>query len=81
MHEKESSDMASARTARDRPAKRRLVRSTNERWIAGVCGGLGHYLGISAGGARVLWIVLSLFPGPMWLLYVALWIFLPEEPT
>lgn len=73
--------MASARTARDRPAKRRLVRSTNERWIAGVCGGLGHYLGISAGGARVLWIVLSLFPGPMWLLYVALWIFLPEEST
>ena len=73
--------MASARTARDRSAKRRLVRSTNERWIAGVCGGLGHYLGISAGGARVLWIVLSLFPGPMWLLYVALWIFLPEEPT
>lgn len=62
-------------------ARRRLVRSTNERWIAGVCGGLAAYLGISPDGTRVLWIVLSLFPGPMWLLYVALWIVLPEEPT
>lgn len=57
------------------------MRSTNERWVAGVCGGLARYLGISPAGARVLWIVLSFFPGPMWLLYVALWIFLPEEPT
>ena len=73
--------MASARTAGNRPADRRLVRSTNERWVAGVCGGLAHYLGMSPLGARVLWIVLSLLPGPMWLLYVALWIFLPEEPT
>lgn len=61
--------------------RRRLVRSTNERWLAGVCGGLAAYFGISPTGARVLWIVLSLFPGPMWVLYVALWIFLPEEPT
>lgn len=73
--------MTSTRTSGDRSEGRRLVRSTNERWIAGVCGGLARYLGISPGAARVLWIVLSLFPGPMWLLYVALWIFLPEEPT
>lgn len=73
--------MPPARTAADRPASRRLVRSTNERWIAGVCGGLADYFGISPAGTRVLWVVLSLFPGPMWLLYVALWIFLPEERT
>lgn len=73
--------MSAARTATDRSASRRLVRSTNERWLAGVCGGLAHYLGISPVGARVLWLVLSLFPGPMWLLYVALWIFLPEGRT
>ncbi len=73
--------MAPTPTSRHRSADRRLVRSTNERWIAGVCGGLARYLGISPAGARILWIVLSFFPGPMWLLYVALWIFLPEEPT
>lgn len=71
----------SSAAAGKRPASTRLVRSTNERWIAGVCGGLAHYFGISPDAARVLWIVLSLFPGPMWLLYLALWIFLPEEPT
>lgn len=73
--------MSPAQTATDRPATRRLVRSTNERWLAGVCGGLARYFGISPTAGRVLWIVLSLFPGPMWLLYVALWIFLPEERT
>lgn len=73
--------MAAAHAARDRPADRRLVRSTNRRWIAGVCGGLAHYFGISPLSARVLWIVLSLFPGPMWVVYLALWIFLPEERT
>lgn len=59
----------------------RLVRSSNERVLAGVCGGLAAYLGITPTAARVIWLVLSLFPGPMWLLYVALWILLPEEPT
>lgn len=73
--------MTTSRTASGPRAGRRLVRSTNERWLAGVCGGLAHYFGISPNAARALWIVLSLFPGPMWLLYVALWIFLPEEPT
>jgi len=43
--------MPSTRTSRERPAERRLVRSTNERWLAGVCGGLAHYFGI-------LWIFL-----------------------
>lgn len=73
--------MSPAQTATDPPATRRLVRSSNERWLAGVCGGLAHYFGISPTGARALWIVLSLFPGPMWVLYVALWIFLPEQRT
>lgn len=60
---------------------RRLVRSTNERILGGVCGGLAAWLEISPTAARVLWVLLSLFPGPMWLLYVVLWIVLPEEIT
>lgn len=63
------------------PPDRRLVRSANERWIAGVCGGLADYLGISPTVARVGWVVLSLLPGPMWVVYLALWILLPAEPT
>lgn len=64
-----------------RRSDRRLVRSANERWIAGVCGGLADYLGISPTAARVGWVVLSLVPGPMWVVYLALWILLPAEPT
>lgn len=73
--------MTSTGASGESPSGRRLVRSTNRRWVAGVCGGLADYLDISPTAARVLWIVLSLFPGPMWVLYVALWIFLPAEPT
>lgn len=73
--------MNRTRTTDEGSGTRRLVRSANDRWIAGVCGGLAAYCGISPNGARALWLVLSLFPGPMWLLYVVLWVVLPEEST
>lgn len=60
---------------------RRLVRSSNHRLIAGVCGGIAARLGISPALARVLWLLLSLLPGPLWVLYVILWILLPQETT
>lgn len=63
------------------PSKRRLVRSRNHKLVAGVCGGLAARLGISPGLARLIWLLLSLFPGPLWVLYVALWILLPQENT
>ena len=64
-----------------RMARSGLVRSTNERWLAGVCGGIAARLGVSPLAVRIGWLILSLFPGPMWVVYVALWIILPEEPT
>lgn len=63
------------------PQTGRLVRSRNERVLAGVCGGIAAWLDITPTAARVGWIVLSLFPGPMWILYVILWLVLPEEYT
>lgn len=62
-------------------ARERLVRSSNEKIIAGVCGGLAARFDITPREARIIWILLSLLPGPMWILYVILWIILPEEPT
>lgn len=61
--------------------RRGLVRSKNERVVAGVCGGIAERLDITPTAARVGWVVLSLFPGPMWVLYVLLWILLPEDYT
>lgn len=61
------------------PAPRRLVRSRDDRWIAGVCGGVAAYLGVDANLVRlvvVLGTVLGL--GSLLIVYVAAWILMPE---
>lgn len=62
------------------PAERVLRRSRSDRWIAGVCGGLGSFFGIGAGWFR-LGFVIALIPGgiPGLLLYLILWIVVPPE--
>lgn len=57
-----------------------LSRSRQERWIAGVCGGLARVSGLAPWLWRVLFTVLVLFGGSGVLIYVLLWIFLPEDP-
>ncbi|HKY84245.1 MAG TPA: PspC domain-containing protein [Anaerolineales bacterium] len=59
--------------------RRALRRSRNNRWIAGVCGGLGEFFGIGAGWFR-LGFVIALIPGgiPGLLLYAILWIVVPS---
>jgi len=56
-----------------------LRRSRDNRWIAGVCGGLGQFFGIGAGWFR-LGFVIALIPGgiPGILLYLILWIVVPS---
>jgi phage shock protein PspC (stress-responsive transcriptional regulator) len=55
------------------------MRSREDRMIAGVCGGLAHWLGWSPGLVRVLFVLVSVlsaaFPGI--LVYVILWIVMP----
>ena len=62
-------------------AKNPLRRSRRTRVLAGVCGGLAEWLGWDATLVRVLYVVVSIlsaaFPGI--LVYVLLWILMPEE--
>ncbi|MDR7279609.1 PspC domain-containing protein [Catenuloplanes atrovinosus] len=58
---------------------RRLSRPRDNRWIAGVCSGLGRRFGLGAGTVRLLFVLSCLLPGPQVLLYLALWILLPNE--
>jgi phage shock protein PspC (stress-responsive transcriptional regulator) len=58
---------------------RRLARPRDDRWIAGVCSGLGRRFGLSSGTVRLIFVVSCLLPGPQFLLYLALWIFIPNE--
>lgn len=58
---------------------RRLRRSRDDRWIGGVCGGIARTTGIESWIWRLLFTVLFLFGGTGFLLYILLWIFVPEE--
>jgi phage shock protein C len=42
---------------------KKLYRSRSERMIAGVCGGMGKYLGIDATVIRLLFVLLTIFTG------------------
>ncbi len=60
---------------------KRLVRSRTDRWIAGVCGGIGEYLNVDPNVVRLIWIVGAALTGfvPGILAYILAWIVLPEE--
>ncbi|CAL8967716.1 MAG: PspC domain-containing protein [Actinobacteria bacterium] len=59
--------------------KQPLTRSSSDKFIAGVCGGVARSLGIDSGLVRILTVVLSLFFGVVIAIYVALWLVLPLE--
>ncbi len=60
--------------------RNRLVRSNN-RFIAGVCGGIAQWLGWDPTMVRVLYLLLSIisagFPGA--LVYIILWAIMPVD--
>jgi phage shock protein C len=57
----------------------RWRRSRSDRWIGGVCGGLGTATGVESWLWRLAFAVLLLFGGFGGLLYILLWIFVPNE--
>lgn len=60
-------------------APRLLRRSRDDRVIAGVCGGLGRYLGIDPVLLRIAFVVLALAGGGGVLLYLVAWVLIPNE--
>lgn len=60
--------------------KKKLYRSTHNRMVAGVCGGLEDYLNIDATVVRVLWAVLSVISVGFGILaYVLCTIIIPKD--
>ena len=59
---------------------RKLYRSRTDRKLAGVCGGLAQYSNLDATLIRVLFIVLAVLGGSGLVLYLAMWIIVPNEP-
>ena len=58
-----------------------LVRPRSDRMIAGVCSGIARRFGVSATAVRIAFLVSMLIPGPQFLIYIAAWILMPQEPS
>lgn len=58
---------------------KRLYRSETDRQIAGVCGGLADYFEVDPTLIRILFVALVFLGGPGLLIYIILWIAVPEE--
>ncbi|MBF6099163.1 PspC domain-containing protein [Nocardia cyriacigeorgica] len=58
---------------------RRFTRSTSDKWIAGVCGGIAEYFGWNASIVRLAFVLSCLLPGPQFLVYLVLWIIIPKK--
>jgi phage shock protein C len=61
--------------------RKRLVRSSTDTKIAGVCGGLADYFDMDPMIIRLLWVLLFFCGGTGGLAYIILWIVLPLAPT
>ena len=57
----------------------RLRRSRSDKWLGGVCAGLGQVSGVEAWIWRLMFALLFLFGGTGLVVYLLLWIFVPLE--
>jgi len=60
--------------------EKKLFRDSDDKFLGGVCSGIGHYIGIDAIWIRLAFITLA-FSGFSILAYIILWILLPEAQT
>ena len=62
---------------------KRLYRSTKDRKLAGVCGGIGEFLGLDPTIIRILYLICAIFPGFIFgglVLYIVLALIIPLDP-
>ena len=62
---------------------RRLMRSSQDRMQAGVCGGIAQYMNLDPTLVRIAYVVLSLFTAffPGFILYIILAIIVPSDDS
>lgn len=60
---------------------RKLWRSRTDRKVAGVCGGLGDYFQIDSLWIRLLFVLFFLVGGSALLVYLVMWLIVPNEPA
>ena len=59
-----------------------LTRSPDDRWVAGICGGLSEYTGVDATLIRVVLLVATILgAGSLIVIYVICWLLIPKAPS
>ncbi len=59
---------------------KRLYKSSTDKKICGVCGGLAEYFGIDPTIVRLIWAILVVFFGTGVLIYIIAALVLPDRP-
>lgn len=62
-------------------SRRRLMRSSADKKIGGVCAGIADYFDLDPTIIRVVWLLLALCGGTGLVAYLVLWIVLPLAPA
>jgi phage shock protein PspC (stress-responsive transcriptional regulator) len=52
-------------------------RATKDKWVAGVCGGMAHHLGIPPLAVRISAVVIASVAAPV---YIVMWVLVPTTP-
>lgn len=62
---------------------KKLYRSTTDKMLAGVCGGLAEYLVMDSTVVRLVWVLIVILTGfmPGVLAYIIAAIVMPQKPT
>ncbi|MDO9039253.1 MAG: PspC domain-containing protein [Lutibacter sp.] len=66
---------------RSSTSSKKLFRDSDDKFLGGVCSGLAHYFGMDVIWMRLLWLVLFFFFGTGFLIYILLWILIPQAET
>ena len=59
---------------------KKLYKSSTDKKLAGVCGGIAEYFDIDATLVRLGWVIFSLLGGSGLLAYIIAAIIIPEQP-
>ncbi|GAA1013367.1 PspC family transcriptional regulator [Acrocarpospora pleiomorpha] len=58
-----------------------MHRSRHHKMIAGVCGGIAERYGMSPNTVRLLFLLSCILPGPQFIIYLIMWVFVPKAPA
>jgi len=60
------------------PLSKRLTRSSHDKWLGGICGGLAEYTGVDANVIRLLAVLGTVLgAGSLIVVYLVAWVLVP----